>query len=577
MTEAQETGATDDQAATPPTGPGDMFEVVDEVVDGVTLRVFKNTPRSMRDVWAGSAAHGDADYLVFEGRRLTYRQAHAAVASLSRRLVGDLGVARGDRVAIAARNLPEWVIAFWATTSAGAVVVPLNAWWTGTELAFGLSDSGSTVLVADRERLARMEGLLAGTPVRTVIALSEGGNAGGTAPADAIPIEDLVGDADATLPDVAIGPDDDCTIMYTSGTTGRPKGAVGTHRNATASVMNALYVAFGMAARAGGGAGAGEGPPRPPATLLTLPLFHVGGLHTVLFPYTAAGAKVALLRRWDAAAALDIIEDEQVSVMGGVPTTLFELLDEAKRQGRTIESLGSVGSGATLVPPELARRIDDQLGSRAAPGNAYGLTETSGVAMLNTGADYLARPESVGRPISPVVEVRLASPDGEPVPHGEVGEILLRGPIIVRGYHGRPDATAEAIVDGWFRTGDAGRMEDGFLYVVDRLKDVIIRGGENVYAAEVEAALYEHPAVAEAAIVGLPHPRLGEEVAAVIRLHPTESGAAGATAESLRAWLAERLAAFKVPSVIEITTDPLPRNATGKVLKRTLRETLTPT
>jgi long-chain acyl-CoA synthetase len=569
MTEAQGTSTT------LPTGPGDLFELGEEVVDGVTLRVFTNTPASMRDVWAASAAHGDADYIVFEGRRLTYRQAHAAAASLSRRLVGDLGVAPGDRVAIAVRNLPEWVVAFWAATSAGAVVVPLNAWWTGAELTYGLTDSGSTVLVADPERLARLSGMLGDTPVRTVVTVPDGDATGApdTAPADVVPYEDLVGDADATLPEVAIAPDDDCTIMYTSGTTGRPKGAVGTHRNATASVMNALWVAMGAAAGAAAAGGAGAGP-NVPTTLLTLPLFHVGGLHTVLFPYTAAGAKIVLLRRWDAAAALDLIEEERVSVMGGVPTTLFDLLDEAKRQGRRIESLGSVGSGATLVPPELARRIDDQLSSRAAPGNAYGLTETNGVAIYNTGADYLARPESVGKPISPVVEVRLTTADGAPAAEGEVGEVWLKGPTIIRGYHGRPDATAEAIVDGWFRTGDVGRIEDGFLYIVDRLKDVIIRGGENVYAAEVEAALYEHPDVAEAAIIGLPHPRLGEEVAAVVRLRP---GAEGTTAESLRAWLSDRLAAFKVPSTFDLTSEPLPRNATGKVLKRDLRASLRPT
>jgi long-chain acyl-CoA synthetase len=545
-----------------PTGPGQLFEVVDETVGGVTLRVFKNAPPSLRDVWAASAAHGDAPYLVFEGATTTYAEAHEAVAALAGQLAGPLGVGRGDRVAIAARNLPEWALAFWAAASAGAVVVPLNAWWSGPELAFGLADSGSTVLIADAERLERLAGELEGTGVRTVIAVRPDG----PLPEGVLAFDDVVaaGAGAAGLPDVEIAPDDDCTIMYTSGTTGRPKGAVGTHRNVTSSIMNSLWVAMGAAARAGGA-------PRPaPATLLTLPLFHVGGLHTVLLPYTAAGAKVAMMWRWNAAEALDIIEREQVTVLGGVPTTLFELLDEARRQGRTVDTLGSVGSGATLVPPELARRIDDQLGSRAAPGNAYGLTETSGVAIFNSGADYLAHPDSVGRPISPVVEVRLAGPDGSPAAPGEVGEIWLRGPTIIRGYHNRPEATAEAIADGWFHTGDVGRIEDGFVYVVDRIKDMIIRGGENVYAAEVEAALYEHPDVAEAAIVGLPHERLGEEVAAVVRARP----GAVIDAEGLRAFLAGRLAAFKVPSTIELTGEPLPRNATGKVLKRELREAL---
>jgi long-chain acyl-CoA synthetase len=557
------------QGAALPTGPGQLFEVVDEKVGGVPMRVFRNTPRSLREVWLGSAGHGDATYLVFEGRRVTYAEAHEEVAALAAELGGPLGVSPGDRVAIAMRNFPEWVVAFWAATCVGAVVVPLNGWWTGPELAYGLSDSGSTVLIADGERLDRLADHLGDTGVRTVIVAEPGDRV----PEGTLAFEDLVAaGGGADLPDVAIEPDDDCIIMYTSGTTGRPKGAVGTNRNVTSSVMNLLWVAMGAAARAAaaGGDDAAPTPPRPPATLLTLPLFHVGGLHTVLLPYTAVGAKVVLMRRWNAAQALDLIEGEELTVLGGVPTTLFELLDEARAQGRSVSSLGSVGSGATLVPPELARRIDDQLGSRAAPGNAYGLTETSGVAIYNTGADYLAHPESVGKPVSPVVEVRIAAPDGSPAPDGEVGEVCLRGPIIIRGYHNRPDATAEAIADGWLHTGDLGRIEDGFVYIVDRLKDVIIRGGENVYAAEVEAALYEHPDVVEAAIVGLPHERLGEEVAAVVRLH---EGSA-ADADALRAFVAERLAAFKVPTVVRLTNGPLPRNATGKVLKRELRESL---
>jgi len=545
----------------------EMFEVGRATSRGTTTRVFTNTPPSLRAVWELSAAHGDAPYLVFGEDRWTFADAHTAVGRLARHLAGDLGVAKGDRVAIAMRNYPEWAVTLWAATSVGAVVVPLNAWWTGPELAYGLGQSGATVLVADGERLERLAPHLGDSRVASVVAVRTD-----DLPAGALHWDDAIasgagGDRDG-LPAVEIGPDDDCTIMYTSGTTGRPKGAVGTHRNVTSHLMNALYIAA-----QGTTTSTADAAPGPPATLLTFPLFHVGGFHSFLLPYTAAGGKVVLMYRWDARQALDLVERERISAIGGVPTTLFELLDEARRQGRpeALATLTGMASGATLVPPVLVHRIDEQLASKAAPGNGYGLTETSGAAVANGGADYLARPDSVGRPISPVMEIRIADPLGHPVPAGEVGEIWIKGPTVIRGYWDDPAATAAALTDGWFHTGDAGRLDDdGFLYVADRMKDVVIRGGENVYAAEVEAALYEHPDVAEAAIVGVPHERLGEEVAAVVRLRD------GATvdADGLRAHVAGRLAAFKVPAVVHLTADALPRNAAGKVLKRELRDEL---
>jgi len=542
----------------------DVFEVGTVDDGGTTLQAFVHTPPSLRAVWEASAAHGDAPYLVYEDDTWTFAQAHATVRRLARRLADsqELGVAKGDRVAIAMRNYPEWALTLWAATSVGAVVVPLNAWWTGPELAYGLQQSGATVLFADGERLERLAPHLGDTPVRATVAVRAGGPDGALNWADAIGGPDVDG-----LPDVAIGPTDDATIMYTSGTTGRPKGAVGTHRNVTAHLMNALYAAsLNLTSNP-------DAPPAPPATLLTFPLFHVGGFHSFLLPYTAIGGKVVLMYRWGAAQALDLVEREGVTAIGGVPTTMFELLDEARRQGRTeaLASLSGVASGATLVPPELVRRIDQQLASKAAPGNGYGLTETSGAAVANGGEAYLAHPDSVGRPIAPVMEVRIADPAGEPVATGEVGEIWIKGPTVIRGYWDDPEATSAAITDGWFHTGDAGRLDaDGFLYVVDRLKDVVVRGGENVYAAEVEAALYEHPDVTEAAIVGVPDERLGEEVVAVVRLRD------GATTgpDDLRAHVAGRLAAFKVPAVVHLTGETLPRNAAGKVLKRQLRDEL---
>jgi acyl-CoA synthetase (AMP-forming)/AMP-acid ligase II len=293
----------------------------------------------------------------------------------------------------------------------------------------------------------------------------------------------------------------------------------------------------------------------------------VGGLQSSLAPLSVAGGKIVLLFKWDTQKVLDLIEQEEITLMAGVPTTMFEMLDEAKRQGRDLSSLGQIASGATLVPPELVKRIDEQSGHRTAPGNGYGLTETSGAAVTNGGSNYVGRPDSVGRPASPVMELKIVDETDNEVPVGDTGEICIKGPTVFKGYFNLPDATAAAIRDGWFHTGDVGRVdEDGFLFVVDRIKDVIIRGGENIYAAEIEAVLYEHPDVQEAAIVGLPDEKYGEIVGAFVRLHD----GATANADDLREWVRGRLAAFKVPAIVDIRDDTLPRNATGKVLKREL-------
>lgn len=560
------------------TAPGSPFEIAVEDVQGVPTKVFRHAPPSLLAIWEMTAAHGDKPFLVYEDERYSFAEARAVVAALATRLVVDYGIKPGDRVAIAMRNYPEWALAFWASVTAGAVVVPLNAWWTGPELAYGLADSGSVLLFADGERLERLAPHVTDTAVRQVVAVRAGDRlpAGAdvfaaAAALAAVAALDAPGSSGAA-PAVVVDPDSDATIMYTSGTTGKPKGAVGTHRNIGAFLMNMMY-AGAAAAAAAPPPDPDQGVPGVPAmsTLLTFPLFHVGGLQSHLIPYTAFGGKLVLMYKWDPVQAVDLVEREGVTAFSGVPTTVFQLLDEAGKRGRDLTSLGGVASGATLVPPELVRRIDSQFQSRVSPANGYGLTETTGAAVANGGANYVSRPDSVGRPVSPVMEVRIADEAGEPASVGDIGEIWLKGPTVARGYFNNPEATAASFSDGWFHTGDLGRLdEDGFLYVVDRLKDVVIRGGENVYAAEVEAALYEHPEVIEAAIIGLPDESLGEQVAAVVRLRP----GAGLTVEQLRSHVADRLAAFKVPSTVVFRDGELPRNAAGKVLKRELKEEL---
>ncbi len=538
---------------------GDLFEIVEVDVRGVRTKTWRHAPTSLRQVWDASAAHGTNDYLIYaaprtggasQDERLTFDDAHRAVRAVAHWMITEKGVRQGDRVAVAMRNFPEWAISFFAATSVGAVVVPLNAWWTGPELAYGIEDSGAVLVIADDERAERLAGHADCTVVRT--------------PEWAAIV---AGDA-PPLPDITVDTDDDATIMYTSGTTGKPKGATATHRNICSFLYNGVYrTATAMAAA---GLPADFVPP-PPATLLTFPLFHVGGLQSFLLPFTMSGGKIVLLFKWDAHEAVELVEREGVTSVAGVPLTVFQLLEAATEKGKTLDTLTGISSGATLVPPELVRRIDEQFASRAAPGNGYGLTETSGAAIANFGPDYVKNPESVGKPIAPVIEVKTVRPDDSTADVDEIGEIWLKGPTVVRGYFNMPEATAAAFTDGWFHTGDLGRIDaEGNLYVVDRIKDMIIRGGENIYAAEIEAALFEHPDITEAAIIGIPHERLGEEVGAVVRLREGSS----MTEQDVKDQVADRLAAFKVPVRVWIHDTELPRNASGKVLKRELRESL---
>jgi long-chain acyl-CoA synthetase len=546
------------------TGPGQPFEIEVRDIRGIPTRTWKSAPPSLRTVWEQADRHGDAGYLVYEDDVWTYADAHKRVAALATRLVDDLGVAKGDRVAIAMRNFPEWPIAFWAATCAGAVVVPLNAWWTGPELEYGLSDSGSKVVFVDGERLERLADQR--VDATTVVVRGDGVSREGRWVLRGDIAFDELTTGDATLPDVEIEPDDDATIFYTSGTTGKPKGALGTHRNICTNLINLLFGGARTRLRSG---------VTPPATttqgvtLLSVPFFHATGCHSILVANTFGGGKLVLMHRWNAERALELIERERVTSFGGVPAMVWQVLQSPDFDKRDISSVQSIGYGGAPAPPELVRKIEELFPGRT-PSNGYGLTETSSLAISNAGADYLRKPDSVGVPIA-VNEVKVVDEDGNELPQGEVGELWIKGPNVVKGYWNKPEATAAAFTDGWLHTGDVARIdEEGFVFIVDRAKDMVIRGGENVYCSEVESALFEHPAVTDAAVIGIPHQVLGEEVGAVVQLKRGRT----ATAEELQAHVAERLAAFKVPVRIWFRDEELPRNPAGKVLKRELRDEL---
>ncbi|HEY0267560.1 MAG TPA: class I adenylate-forming enzyme family protein, partial [Rhizomicrobium sp.] len=467
--------------------------------------------------------------------------------------LAERGLRKGDRVALAMRNLPEWPVVFMGALLAGAIAVPLNAWWTAAELAFGLRDCGARFVFADAERLARLTDLPPSVE-QVFVARGEGGAA----------LEDVIGAParwahlpDIAPPDVALGPEDDATIFYTSGTTGAPRGALGTHRSLTTNIFAAPFVVARNALRRGA-----EPPPaKPRVTLLAVPFFHVIGSLSVLLPNMAAGGKLVLMRKFESAHAAELIAREKVTVAGGVPAIPLSLLEQAGDYA----SLELITFGGAPAPAALARRIRETLG--AMPGQGWGMTETSATCTTHSAEDYLGRPGSCG-PALPVSRIKIVK-DGREAPPGMVGELWAFGPNIVKGYWNRPEATADSFADGWVRTGDlAGIDAEGFLTILDRRQDMLIRGGENIYCIEVENVLAQHPGVADAALVGLPHPQLGEVPAALVQARPgAEVNEAG-----LRAFAGARLAAFKVPVRILVSDTPLARNAGGKLVKSELRK-----
>jgi acyl-CoA synthetase (AMP-forming)/AMP-acid ligase II len=548
------------------TAAGQPFEVQTVDVRGIPVRAYRHAPGSLRDVWLASAGHGDADYLVYNDERVSYREAHRQAAALAARLQA-LGVQPGDRVAIAMRNYPEWMIAYWAITSLGAVVVGINAWWVAQEMSYALQDSAPVVMICDRERLQRYAEIAADFTglsligVRCDDALAGGAESWAEATA-----------GDAALPGAEIDPDSDACIFYTSGTTGRPKGAQLTHRGCVNNIMNVAFanavqpLALAYAAgRAPDAAGAAE----PIRALLATPLFHVTANNCVAQAVTLAGGMLVHMYKWDAGEALAIIERERISAFSAVPMMTRELIMHPEFATRDTSSLKTIGGGGAAMQPDLVGKVPERMpGTR--PNTGYGMTETCGIISALSLEFFMDRPTSVG-PAMPTFEARCVDGDGNTLGAGEVGELLVRGAPVIRGYLNRPDATAETIVDGWLRTGDVAYLdEDGFIYLVDRAKDMVIRGGENVYCAEVENAVFHHAAVAECAVFSVPDERLGEEVAAAVYLKPGEE----LDGEALRDHCRSYLAPFKVPRYIWFLPEPLPRNANGKFVKRALRDSL---
>ncbi len=545
------------------TGPGGIFEIVEADVLGNRIRTYKNAPPSVREVWLSTVAFGDRTYLIYEDERMSYAQAHAQTNAIAAWIAAQ-GVKPGERVAIAMRNYPEWMLIYWACVASGVTVVGMNAWWTPEEMAFAIGDSEPAILFLDTERLARLREKPELAEKVKLVGVRIDGSADGFTPWSEVIAHG------GLMPDVKVDPDSDACIFYTSGTTGFPKGAQLTHRGCVANLFNMLYAAASSALAVERATGvAPPAVPPTPVTLVTTPLFHVTANNCAAYGATAAGGALVLMYRWDAGEALKIIEREKVTGMSGVPIMARELITHPDFTKTDTSSLLALSGGGAQVPPDQVLKIDQAV-STARPTTGYGMTETCGIITSNGGDFFVDRPDSAG-PAMPVYEVKCVDDAGNPVPHGETGELWVRGAAVIKGYINRPDATAETITDGWLHTGDIARLdENDFIYIVDRKKDMVLRGGENVYCAEVEAAIYRHPAVAECSVFGVPDDRLGEEVAAAIFLKPGETLDAG----SLRDEMAKHIARHKLPRYVSFLDEPLPRNASGKFLRRELRDKL---
>lgn len=552
-----------DAATAAITAPGGQLAIGHANIRGVDLPIFENAPPSLREYLAFFLpAHADKEFLVYEGDRLTFADVQAQALKIAAMLQHRYGVAKGDRVTIAMRNYPEWVTTFIGAIMIGAIVVPMNAWWKTEELAYGLKDSGSRLAIVDEERLRRISEIpglkLPVVAVRTSHAVASGLGA-----------ETLEEALAASPPEPwylpPLYPEDDATIMYTSGSTGSPKGAVSTHRAVVGGALNYLVQGLAMLQLA---QAQGTALPEQQVMLLNVPLFHITGSVPVMLVSVAIGRKLVIMHKWDAGDALRLIEKERATYFVGVPTMSLELMQHPDRDKYDLSTLLDIAAGGAPRPAEHVGRLSDAFPGKN-PAIGYGLTETNGVGAGNLRDNYRLKPHSTGRASKPLVEMMAADEDMQPVPAGDVGEICIRSSANVRGYWNKPEASAAAFTpDGWFRTGDLGQFdEDGYLSIVDRKKDIIIRGGENISAVEVEEAIYGHPAVAEASVFGLPDERLGEIVGAVVYLKPGEPLEADALIDFVR----RDLSAFKVPARLWLHDQPLPKLGSGKIDKVSLR------
>lgn len=542
------------------TGPGAPFEIEQRQINGIELRTYKAAPVTLRDALAQGRIHGEKTFVTFGEDRYSFDEFFAAVDRTANYMINHFQIAKGDRVAIAMRNCPEWMMAYVAIVSVGAVVVPLNSWGQADELEYALNDAGAKLLFCDQQRANYIEDRLEALNCKAVVAKGDGNSAN-----PLLEPWEATQNSPAEMPDADISSGDLVMIMYTSGTTGNPKGAASTNFNTCQALFNFEVHSYMSAMVNPETVGNMMESGFEPSTLLTVPLFHVSGCYAVFMLNLRGGRKTSILYKWNPEDALKVIEQERITIFTGVPTMTMSLLESPDFLKTDTSSLYSLGAGGTACPPHLKDLIYEKV-PHAYPGTGYGMTETNATCASGTGKAFRLRPASAGT-LSPIVECKTVDGNGTDLATGETGELYVKSPANVQQYWNLPEASAETFIDGWVATGDAGYIDaEGFLYIVDRLKDLVIRGGENIYPIEIEGILLTHPLVQEAAVYGIPHEKLGEELAATVFVNGQT------TQEELTEFVGERLAQFKVPRIITVSEEALTKNAAGKLLKKVIRE-----
>jgi long-chain acyl-CoA synthetase len=546
------------------TAPGGMFETETVEIDGHRYAAYKHAPKTLVDVFDGARAHGDQEFLVYEGQRLTYNDYFERVDALAATLQNDYGLKKGDRLAIAMRNNPAWAITYAAATLLGVIVVPINSWGKTEELRYAIEDSGSQVLVCDRQRLALVENHLDELGIRVLLDDADAAHAAHAA----VMQFDAAVDAGRgrTYERPEIGTLDECVILYTSGSTGFPKGVLHRHIAACNSLMNMFFLGFLLMELEGAREFRGGAERETP--LLTVPLFHATGLLSGLLLPINTAQKVVIMYKWDAARALELIESEKVTGLSSVPAVIQDLLYHPDFDKHDTRSLIRVSAAGAATPAGLPQMIREKCGepSRSA---GWGMTETFAVGGTMSGVVFDLSPDSAGI-VSPIVETRFIDSQGNVVDAQTGGELEVRSVTCTPGYWQKPEANEQTFdADRWMKTGDLARIdEDGFLHITGRIKEIVIRGGENIYPGEIEQAVYELSEVQENVVFGVPDDAMGEELVLVLYLSPGSE----LSEEALREYLGQRLAGYKVPRHIRFFDQPLPQNASGKLHKLKTRE-----